>query len=549
MVERRRAHRILFALGVAATMLLTAATYTGLGISPDSGEYLSVAQNLLQGKGVSTATSLTFSFLGDVSEDSLEGISPSVQYAPLYPALIAFVSMVTGKDTVKSAWYIGLVGGVSFIIVSSLIVSSCALFRPFGVYGGILLLAAAPFWANYTMLLSEALYLPLSAIFQLTLHRYLSEPRPGKLLLSASVAAAASLTRYNGVAMIAAGVILLLLHHAYPLSRRVWHALLFSLVSALPLAGWLCRNWYLTGTLMGERAPSLLNVIEALSHTTTEIWKWFLPPQVLRQVSPSALLVVSALLVTLYVVLRWRYASVVATTERLRNTTRMNDVASCLFVLHVGVIVATEAIVAVDWPNMRLLCPAWVPLVCMLLWMASVLWWMFSGSPEKQRARAVFSAILLLVATGVLVNGIGRSLHYVIQRQRNLQEYRTLCSRLQQTYARCSLPQDALLVSNDTTTVYYALRKASVFSPRKYHYNSWKQVVPSEVEILLQVAKSGRNVLLIWIHTTPERGYLYTLYELSSRITLKPLCESEDISIYAVLPNRHNKGPRSPARA
>lgn len=540
MANLRRDLRLLTALGVAGTLLLAVVTRSGLTFSPDSVEYLSVAQHLLEGKGVYTAASITLSSFKDASATAWVEASPFVQYAPLYSVLIALVSKVTQIDLVTSAWYIALIGGAVFLVASAWLVRSCSLFRPLTLFGWLLLLLAPSFWANYTMLLSETLFLPLSVIFLMTLNRYLLQPRFGWLALASLLAAAASLTRYNGLVTIAVGAIFLLLQRTLPLLHRVRHVLFFTLVSALPLIGWLGRNWYVSGTLLGERGSSRLSALEALSYTTLEIWSWFLPfrSQAVQPELRVALLFVFAVFLALYVVLRWRYASVVGAGEPFRRVTRMSDIAASFFTLQVGSVVVSEIMAGIDWPNRRLLAPAWVPFLCVLLWSASALWSAVGSSFTSRRRRLLLGVVLGLVVTVVVTNAVGRSLRTVVVRQRALHEYRALCTKIRETYANCVPSEHAVLVSNDATTVHYALGKPIVLSPRKYYYNSWDRVVPSEVETLLRLAGSGRETVLIWVHDAPYHGHLYPFDELSSLVALKPLCESEDIGIYSVLPPR-----------
>lgn len=528
----------LIALGIGASVLLGLATRSGLGISPDSVEYLSTAQHLREGQGAYTATSLPLSSLGDISRGALRESVPSVQYAPLYPALIALISRVTGAELATSARYISLMAGALFLILSVLLMRSCSPVQPFATYGAVLLLLSPPFWGNYLMLWSETLFLPLSVLFLIMLDRYLTHPRSGRLLLAAVVAAAASLTRYTGVVLTLVGVVFLLSHRAHPPRSRVWNTLLFTLVSSLPLMAWLARNWYVSGTLMGERGSSLLGVMDALAYAVLEIWRWFLPPSVLRQISPAVLLAASAMFAALYAVLRWRCAAVAEENRSTRHATQMSDIAACFMALYIGAIVVSETMVGIDWPSMRLLSPVWVPLLGVVLWSASLLWSVMSSPSASRRRRIWPGVILALAAIAVLTNAVGRSLYTVVARQRILQEYRALCARIRDTYAQCVPASHALLVSNDANTLHHALGKTSVVSPRKYHYNSREPVSPSEVDALLRAAESGREVFLIWIHIAPDRGNLYTLEELSSAVLLKLLCRSGGIEVYRVLPPR-----------
>src|SRR5512142_173279 len=81
---------ILCALGVVL-VLITTSRY-GAGVSSDAARNLSTADSLLQGKGF-------VDMLGQ----------PFLLWPPLYPALLAGLSLITGLGTFDVGWYLNVV--------------------------------------------------------------------------------------------------------------------------------------------------------------------------------------------------------------------------------------------------------------------------------------------------------------------------------------------------------------------------------------------------------------------------------------------------------
>ncbi|HKY54508.1 MAG TPA: hypothetical protein VJM08_09390, partial [Anaerolineales bacterium] len=76
-------------LAVIGMILCWAATFRyGAGVAADSTKYLSVAQNLLAGKGLYDHLNL-----------------PLLSWPPLYPILLAGLSLLTGLDVFVAGWY------------------------------------------------------------------------------------------------------------------------------------------------------------------------------------------------------------------------------------------------------------------------------------------------------------------------------------------------------------------------------------------------------------------------------------------------------------
>lgn len=134
--------------------------------------------------------------------------------------------------------------------------------------------------------------------------------RTGVLVLAAIFACLASLTRYIGVTLIASSVLAILVVSRTSLKNRIFTAISFALLSATPLALWLVRNQFLTGTFMGERAPSQYSLYYNIYRTRNTLLGWFLPERFEPYYSELSLIAaVPAILIALYIVRNKRYVN------------------------------------------------------------------------------------------------------------------------------------------------------------------------------------------------------------------------------------------------
>lgn len=533
--EQTHAVWSIVSFGLVGTLLLALATRHGLGLSSDSVGYLSVARNLLRGAGFYTDISLTLSDLSRHTGVSPPQTSPYVLFPPLYPALIAAVSVLTRSDLATAAWFIGVMAGGIFLILSAVMVRLCSAGKPFTAWGWSFLVLAPPFWYIFTMLWSETVFVLLCAVFLWSLHRYLTEPRWSVLLLTAASAAVASLTRYAGVILTTTGVALILLYPVQPFLRRIAATVFFVLLATVPLMGWLLRNWYVSGTLMGERFPSQFGLQEVVYDAVRELWKWWLPPQVMETTPEVAFLLLSVALAFGYIYLRWNHAVA-------GGAVLMSDIAAMFAAQYVLFMMFTQFTTAIDKMNPRLLSPVLAPAVCLAVWLTSTTWSALHGASLRRGTRSVTGAVLLALAMVTMVNAAGGSYHYVNMRRQFVAQYRSLCERVRHTYQRCNLLRSSLIVSNDTPTVYLALGQSALLSPRKYYqHNTLVRVSPPETETLRRLAESGWSAVLIWVDAVPLRAYLHTREEISEFVQLKPLCRTDGATFFAILPHDSNR--------
>ena len=248
---------ILFSTVVA---FISIAKY-GASVSGDGVIYLSVADNLVAGKGFIDHTG-----------------APLIWFPPLYPIILAFFKKISGADI--------LVVGTNFqifllainIFLAGIIFQLSFPKNPGYKYLGILfLITSDTFLHQHLGIITEPLFISLSLIFILSAGVYLENGSKLALPLMIISAALASLARWVGLSLVLLGGVVILYKYKKNLRLFFRDALLFGFLASLPLIVWsVGHNLAKYGTLWGaagiESVPAL-----NLKLSLIKIIHWFLP--------------------------------------------------------------------------------------------------------------------------------------------------------------------------------------------------------------------------------------------------------------------------------
>jgi hypothetical protein len=252
----------LFLLGISAIALVLISLSTskyGAGVSSDAARNLSTADNLVADKGFVDMTG-----------------APFVLWPPLYPLLLAGISLLTRWSVFQSAWYlnlllypvnIGLAGWLLYRIFEGRAI--------YAVAGSLVVLLSRSMLRIHANVASEPLFETLILLFCLGAPTYLRTSSPGKLWLLCFLAALAALQRYPGVVL--SGLTLGLVLYRSGI-RGVARAAPQLLAAIVPLGSWaLFHNLQVSGTLFGPRQLGAMLPIQNITLTLTKIAWWFLP--------------------------------------------------------------------------------------------------------------------------------------------------------------------------------------------------------------------------------------------------------------------------------
>ncbi len=248
---------VLSAVGLVL-ILLTTSKY-GAGVSSDAARNLSTADNLLAGKGF-------VDMLG----------SPFVLWPPLYPLVMAGISLISGWTTFQAAWYLNVA-----LYAVNIWLSGWLLYRVFpdklvyAVAGSLMILLSRSTLRIYANVASEPLFATFMLLFFYAAARYLQDTARMMLWAMFILAGLATLQRYLGITLFGVGVVVVFVKER---GRGVLHAVLPAVISALPIAAWaIGHNIPISGAPFGPRDLGEMLPLQNISLSLTKILWWFIP--------------------------------------------------------------------------------------------------------------------------------------------------------------------------------------------------------------------------------------------------------------------------------
>ena len=200
-------------LAVAGALLLWMSSPWGVGVSPDSAEYIAAARRL-------TGPADLFNL--------------PTQWAPGYPVLLA-LAYLFGDDIFATTRLL------QCVLLAANIGSGIALLRHvmgrdglLPVSGGLVLLVSATLWQVNFYAWSEAPFLLCLQGSALALLRHVESGTRGTFVAAVALAAMALLVRYAGIAWVGAAALTLLLLQAGSWQQRLRKPVLFGFVALAP---------------------------------------------------------------------------------------------------------------------------------------------------------------------------------------------------------------------------------------------------------------------------------------------------------------------------
>jgi len=235
---------IIILMGAAMTIGL-AATTAGPGINPDGFVYISMAQNIEQGRG----------FVANFAEPFEPApTKPVTLFAPGYSILTALL-VGGGVSPVQAARLVSVFSFAGLTAATYWLTLTLAA-RPAALVAGLTTLLLMPLVRTASFALSEAAFMLFSILSLAGLLQYLKTAERSRrwLIFAAVLLGMATATRYLGILWLAAGGVTLFLAAA---AHRNWKkaiidSVLFGLVSLLFVLPWIIRNYLLVGYATGK---------------------------------------------------------------------------------------------------------------------------------------------------------------------------------------------------------------------------------------------------------------------------------------------------------
>ena len=255
-VDRFTALLTLLGLLGASLILLRTAEY-GAGLVQDSALYISVARNLLEGNGFVRLN-------GHPLRDAF----------PFFPLALAFVGLF-GPDAVDAARHVNAAAFGLTIFVVTVWLRCRVQSRFLVVWAGFACALSISLAKVSVLALTEPLFILLIVLSLLALDRFLDTNRRSFLLLAATCAGMACLTRHIGVTLIGSGLLILLLQGGSARPARTVNAAIWSAVAVMPAAAWMSATFLLSGYLFAGRVHATgFSPLTSLHTAVGEISLW-----------------------------------------------------------------------------------------------------------------------------------------------------------------------------------------------------------------------------------------------------------------------------------
>ena len=476
---------LLAGLGTAHILVRTA-TY-GAAVGTDSTILLSTAMNLRAGEGWR----------------DFAGI-PLTGWPPLFPLLLAAGGWVGIEPLEAGRWINAAAFGLTIFAAGSWLRSHLRS-RLLALAATVAIVASLPLAHFASHLLTEPLFVLFTLLALIRLAAFLHRGGRTPLLWAAVFTALAALTRYPGVALIGAGVLVLLVRRALPLAVRLKHVVVFGAVSSIPLAGVLTRNWAVSGTLTGRKTGAGQSPSDSLSQVVDVFREWVVSPH-----APDWLGYILWIAAGLVVVLAGLGLGVGGSKEKDRSGSSLFGLGPALLfgVFAISYLVFMVAVVPFTVHQIidsRYLLPIYVPLLLTVVLLLDRFLSIAAG--WRVAVRCVVASLVLLATLA----------HVGFSVQRNLiltdrtwiagypgWNYNT--ARWQHSaiinYIREN-PIDGKVYSNNAFLAWFWDRDAA---PGKY----WKKFslgLPRLARQMMQWTEDGTDVYIVWIENVSEQNY------------------------------------------
>jgi hypothetical protein len=234
------------ALALIGFAVLIFHTRNGPGITGDSVSYVMGAENMLLGRGYARTAGAG------------EAV-PITGFPPGYSTALFGFSWLNKDMFQVSRWLNAGLFGINIFLVCYILYEYTGSQRA-AFFGGALTLLSEDLIHAHSWVMSEGLFLTLSLLGLLFFLQYFDRDRVYLLAISGGLFALATLTRYVGVALMAAGGLVIVFSTSRTIKQRAKDLFAFGVIAVVPVALWLYRNASLEGTAtnreLGFHPPS-----------------------------------------------------------------------------------------------------------------------------------------------------------------------------------------------------------------------------------------------------------------------------------------------------
>jgi hypothetical protein len=473
------------------------ATPHGLGVSPDSTQYLSAAQNLADGRGL-------------VVHWWARGVVPLTHFPPLVP--IAIGTLVSaGLELARAAQVLNGVALALTVWITFLMTqrSTGSTFAPFCAALAVAL--SRDVLEVHAMVWSEPLYTVLSMAALFLVIRLLTDERWWLLVLAAVIAGLTIVTRYVGIALVGTCVLALWLFAQGPLRRRLVRAAVFGGVAILPLVALFLRNLGRAGNVANRELAFHPVELRQLRSAASTVYHWLTPRTLNRWELPVLLALGGGALL---------YSLVWVRTSREKEVRHFPDATNVMRVLLLYVVAyfgficltITVADAQTDF-GPRLLAPL-IP-ACVVI--AADFLWVSARHPIRRRATVVL--------LGVMSLGLLTSLYDWIRPTRagGLGYNSTAWRRSHLAALVKRLPRDVDLYSNYPDALLYLTGREVTGLPRLFSPTSLKPNPQFERQMrAMCLAAGSKPVAVAYFLKFDHEAFIPSIAQVRRRLASHP---------------------------
>ena len=342
--------------------------HSGVGMSPDSIVYLSVARNL-----VSTGLPVDYT------------LQPMIDFPVFYPWFLSVADVITGTDPLVLGPYLNGILFAGTVILSGHLIGQEDRNNTF--YQRIILfsITLSPVLLEiYSMLWSETLFIFLTLVFIAAFKKYFSGRKLVQLSVCAVIAGIACITRYAGITVIATGMMLLVFDPGLTPGKKVVHVTWFTGLSSAILALNLWHNLRAEGLMTGPREAGITPLSENIRYYANVIFEWLSLPARFQLWYPAIALMLFLVIAGLF--LKRAYQK--------HNYTATGNIFAAFVIVYTVFIIGISTLSHFEQINNRLLSPLFIPLLIAITFRMPAY---LNGLKKEFRLPAFIGVSLLIV--------------------------------------------------------------------------------------------------------------------------------------------------------
>ncbi len=372
---------------ISALLVIISTSLYGAGITYDSTIYIALAENFNSGQSIIR--------------------SDYVAQPPLYPVILG----LCGSNPQRSAHIIN-----AFALGLTVFLSGILLLRMIGpgllnVAGILVIITAGHLVFVSVMVWTEIIFIWLTVLFLLLIHVYIKKGGIPALVLMSVCAVLASYTRYIGITTVISGIFIILLISRNSLRKRIFHSLLFFILSGTPYFAWIYRNFIVSGNYFGPRLPSKYSFIKNTEQAIKIFFSWFLKEKSLQ----SWFVYISLyLMLGLIFILILAYMARAASKERLSFISANAGSLIIFSTVYLSFLLISSTAISYDKIDARLLSPIFIPAVLILVFFAKL----YKDLLEKRVSKRLVNFLLIIFTLVILLPSINTKIENTAARIR-----------------------------------------------------------------------------------------------------------------------------------